>query len=84
MLAHLEALVQTVLAKASLESADIDSVVRTGGSSLIVAVREMLEDLFPGRVTEHDPFTSVAGGLAIASYRGLPGVLEPEVRPLSG
>jgi hypothetical protein len=24
--------------------------------------------MFPGRVTEHDPFTSVAAGLAIASY----------------
>jgi hypothetical protein len=29
-----------------------------------------LEDLFPGKVTVHDPFTSVAGGLAIASFHG--------------
>jgi hypothetical chaperone protein len=46
----------------------IDLVVRTGGSSQIVAVRQLLERLFPGKVTEHDPFTSVAGGLAIANY----------------
>ena len=31
-------------------------------------LRRMLEDKFPGKVTEHDPFTSVAAGLAIASY----------------
>lgn len=70
VLAQLEALVGSVLAQAGLEPADIDVVVRTGGSSLIVAVRRTLERLFPGKVTEHDPFTGVAAGLAIASYRG--------------
>jgi len=30
-----------------------------------------LEHRFPGRVVEHDRFTSIAAGLAIASYRGL-------------
>ncbi len=49
----------------------IDLVLRTGGSSLIPAVLKILEDRFPGRVVEHDPFTSVAAGLAIASYRRL-------------
>ena len=48
----------------------IDRVIRTGGSSLIPAVRDMLETRFPGRVVEHDPFTSVAAGLAIANYHG--------------
>jgi hypothetical chaperone protein len=48
----------------------VDRVVRTGGSSQIVAVRQLLEGLFPDKVTEHDPFTSVAGGLAIADYHG--------------
>ena len=28
-------------------------------------------DRFPGKVVEHDPFTSVATGLAIASFRDL-------------
>ncbi len=45
-------------------------VIRTGGSSQIAAVKHKLEHWFPGRVTEHDPFTSVAAGLAIASYHG--------------
>jgi hypothetical chaperone protein len=26
--------------------------------------------MFPGKVAMHDPFTSVAGGLAIADYYG--------------
>jgi hypothetical chaperone protein len=38
---------------------------------LIPAVKGLLEDRFAGRVVEHDPFTSVAAGLAIANYRGL-------------
>jgi hypothetical chaperone protein len=56
--------------RANLPMDRIDLVVRTGGSSQIVAVRQLLERLFPGKVTEHDPFTSVAGGLAIADYHG--------------
>jgi len=70
MIGQLDALVDEVLARADVMARAIDLVVRTGGSSLIVAVRELLERRFPGKVTEHDPFTSVAGGLAIASYRG--------------
>jgi hypothetical chaperone protein len=45
-------------------------VIRTGGTSEIVAVRQLLESLFPQRVEGHDPFTSVACGLAIANYHG--------------
>jgi hypothetical chaperone protein len=45
-------------------------VIRTGGTSEIVAVRNVLEELFPQRAVGHDPFTSVAGGLAIANYAG--------------
>jgi hypothetical chaperone protein len=45
-------------------------VIRTGGTSEIVAVRRMLEDQFQGRVEGHDPFTSVACGLAIANFVG--------------
>ena len=51
-----------------LEPGAIDRVIRTGGSSLIPAVRDILDARFPGRVVEHDPFTSVAVGLAIANY----------------
>mgnify|MGYP000250370193 CR=1 FL=1 len=60
-----EALDVTV-AKAGLRNHQVDIVLRTGGSSLIPAVRGLLEDRFPGRVVDHDPFTSVAAGLAIA------------------
>jgi len=36
---------------------------------LIHAVTQILEKRFTGRVVEHDPFTSVAAGLAIADYQ---------------
>ena len=55
---------------AQLAPEDVHIVLGTGGSSLIPAVRKILEDRFAGRVVNHDPFTSVAAGLAIASYHG--------------
>ena len=58
------------LNRAGLSGPEIDIVLCTGGSSLIPAVRGILEDHFPGRVVEHDPFTSVAAGLAIANFNG--------------
>lgn len=65
-----QALDETV-AKAGMNHSDIDIVLGTGGSSLIPAVKGMLNQRFPSRVVEHDPFTSVACGLAIANYRGM-------------
>ena len=70
ILDRLKELVHEVVERGNLSMNEIDLVVRTGGSSQIVAVRELLEGLFPDKVTEHDPFTSVAGGLAIANYHG--------------
>jgi molecular chaperone DnaK (HSP70) len=70
VLARTRECVQTVLARASRAPAQIDVVIRTGGTSEIVAVRELLESLFPQRVEGHDPFTSVACGLAIANFHG--------------
>ncbi|MDX1492066.1 MAG: Hsp70 family protein [Pseudohongiellaceae bacterium] len=70
-LAMFESAVNDTLAKSQLGPDDIDVVVSTGGSSLIPAVRRSLENTFPGKVLDHDPFTSVAEGLAIAEYRGL-------------
>ena len=61
----------TALDGAGLSAGGIDVVVRTGGSSLIPAVRKVLDARFPGRVVEHDPFTSVGEGLAIAAAQGL-------------
>jgi hypothetical chaperone protein len=70
MMARLRELIHQVIGRAHVPLNSIDLVVRTGGSSQIVAVRQLLEGLFPDKVTEHDPFTSVAGGLAIADYHG--------------
>lgn len=70
MLGEIDTLLDEVLKSAGCEIEDIDVVIRTGGSSQISAVRRLLESRFPGKVTEHDPFTSVAAGLAIASYYG--------------
>lgn len=63
--------VRDMLAAARVDTADIDLVIRTGGSSLIPAVKRSLDEVFPDKVVEHDPFTSVAAGLAIAEYNGL-------------
>ncbi|MEE4361718.1 MAG: Hsp70 family protein [Pseudomonadales bacterium] len=71
MLERLDAAVSRALDAAGIGSDDVDVVIRTGGSSLIPAVRRVLEARFPGRVVEHDPFTSVADGLAIAAARDL-------------
>jgi len=70
-LAEVAAAVDTTLELAGLQYADIDIVLRTGGSSLIPAVKALLDERFPDKVVAHDPFTSVAAGLAIASFSGL-------------
>ncbi|MDG2046345.1 MAG: Hsp70 family protein [Halioglobus sp.] len=57
-----------ILKKANCRPNDIGLVLRTGGSSLIPAVKEILDNQFRGKVVEHDPFTSVAAGLAVANY----------------
>ncbi len=67
---ELEQAISLILNGAGLQADDIDLVLRTGGSSLIPAVKDILENQFPGKVVEHDPFTSVAAGLAIADYFG--------------
>ncbi|MDE0419300.1 MAG: Hsp70 family protein [Gammaproteobacteria bacterium] len=72
MLGLVEQGIEATLARASLPRSAIDIVLRTGGSSLIPAVHRLLDGFFPGRVVDHDPFTSVAAGLAIADYHQLP------------
>ena len=69
-LENLRHLIDDLLTRAGLQRTDVTSVIRTGGSSLIVAVKNLLESMFPTKVAMHDPFTSVAGGLAIADYFG--------------
>lgn len=70
LLLEFEQAITVVLEKANCKPNDIDIVLRTGGSSLIPAVKEILDNQFAGKVVEHDPFTSVAAGLAIANYYG--------------
>ena len=70
MMKEIDSVIDMVVQNAGCDFTDIDVVIRTGGSSQIVAVKRLLESKFPRRVTEHDPFTSVAAGLAIASYHG--------------
>jgi hypothetical chaperone protein len=70
-LAQVAESLDATLALAGLSHDQIDIVLRTGGSSLIPAVQRLLDERFPGRVVDHDPFTSVAAGLAIANYERL-------------
>jgi len=55
---------------AQVKPQDIDHVLTTGGTSLIPAVREMLETRYgPDRLLQRETFTSVAAGLAtVAQY----------------
>jgi len=64
----LQLCIDQLFEKTRADGSAIDYVVRTGGSSRIAAVRELLEIEFPGKVVQHNTFTSVACGLAIASY----------------
>jgi len=76
VVARTQECVVAVLERAGVAGGEIDVVIRTGGTSEIVAVKSLLESLFPGRVEGHDPFTSVACGLAIANFRQLDCRLE--------
>jgi hypothetical chaperone protein len=71
LLERFEQALDQTLSMAGLTADDIDIVIRTGGSGLIPAVRRILDQRFADRVVEHDPFTSVAAGLAIANYKRL-------------
>ncbi len=64
--AETKEIVLRTLAAAKLEPDQIDVVVRTGGSSLIPVVEEMLVTIFgPSKVQLFDTFTSIAAGLAL-------------------
>ena len=57
---------QQVVADAGLQPADIDVVLRTGGSSAVPAFVEMLAQRFGAeRLTELEPLVSVVGGMAV-------------------
>jgi hypothetical chaperone protein len=51
-----------------IQPGDVDCVLTTGGTSLVPAVRHMLEARYgPERLLQRDTFTSVATGLAIVA-----------------
>ncbi len=57
---------------AGIQPHDIDLVLTTGGTSLIPAIRNMLEERFGGeRLLQRETFTSVASGLAVVSQFAL-------------
>ncbi len=57
---------QRVVAEAGLQPADVDVVLRTGGSSAVPAFVAMLAQRFgAGRLTELEPLVSVVGGMAV-------------------
>ena len=66
-----ETLVLDALARAGLQPADIDHVVRVGGSSQVPVFVSLLERLFPGRLTAGNLFDGIALGLLPAWDRGL-------------
>ncbi|GAB4450004.1 MAG: hypothetical protein Kow00120_20260 [Anaerolineae bacterium] len=68
-IAQVEAGINAVMADAELKPADIDIVLRTGGSSLVPAVADLLASMFSAaRVQQVEPLVSVVGGLAVAAH----------------
>jgi hypothetical chaperone protein len=66
-----EQAIDLALHQAGLTTADIDVVLRTGGSSRVPRFVRMLSEKFGAeRLREMDVFTGVAAGLAIAAYDG--------------
>lgn len=69
--ANLESMLESIEeaeALAGVKTADLDLVLTTGGTSLIPAIRTMLEERFgPEKLKARDTFTSVATGLAIVA-----------------
>ncbi|NJL35012.1 MAG: Hsp70 family protein [Chloroflexaceae bacterium] len=66
---QIERCVDRVLAAARLSPADIDVVLRTGGSSRVPRFVRMLANKFgEEKLQEMDVFTGVASGLAIAAW----------------
>lgn len=63
------AALDTALGQGGSAADNIDRVICVGGSTQLTAVRAALEARFPGRVVDHDIFTSVAAGLAIQDWQ---------------
>jgi hypothetical chaperone protein len=77
--------VDRAVAAAGLTPADIDVVLRTGGSSSIPIFLRLLEDRFgAARIRKQDVFTGIAAGLGIAAWRSVQGVDDPRLLAKAG
>lgn len=76
VLGQINGAVGTVLARAHVEPEDVVDVVCTGGSSRIPSVCALLERIFGKPIVQHQTFTGVATGLAIAQHHGYASPLE--------
>lgn len=65
LLDRCEEVVRECVRGAHLEPPSIDGVLLVGGSSMVPAVRDRMERVFPGRVRYHEPAKAVAFGAAI-------------------
>src|SRR3989304_3270985 len=76
-LIDVEKVVLDTIAESGLEPAEIDAVVKTGGSSNIPLFTEMLTRIFgAGKVKGSNTFSSVVAGLAIKAFNHSPLVGE--------
>lgn len=65
--------IQRILDSARLQPSQIDVVLRTGGSSLVPAFRQLLEQIFGmEKLREIDPLVSVTGGFAVVAHEFKP------------
>ncbi len=67
---EIETAVTALLERTGVPAERIHRVVCTGGSSQLLPVQALLEELFPGRIERFDFYRSIAGGLALANARG--------------
>ncbi|MHB1319802.1 MAG: Hsp70 family protein [Anaerolineae bacterium] len=68
---HVARDIDAVLRDAGLRADQIDTVLRTGGTSLVPAYVRMLESMFDrDRIRQMDPLTSVVGGMAVVAHEG--------------
>jgi len=70
---------ERALAESRLGVDEIDRVLLVGGTVKIPAVRELLEEVFPGRCLMFDPVTAVAEGAALLAANRL-GVIQDRGR----
>lgn len=76
-LQKIEDAVDEALGEAKLDSAEIDRVFLTGGTSFVPAVREIFDQRFdPAKIETGDQLESIAYGLALIARSGNPAVWQ--------